>query len=204
MQGLAVFAPTIVASIYPSYSIIQQQLYTVPPYVVGALFELIIPLMSWRLDKRQIFLISTAPLTMMGYIMFLASHNPTVRYAATFFTAISCFAVGALTNAQASAQVISDSARSMSLATNMMFGNIGGLVATWSYLSRDAPNYPIGNGLNLASATMVLLVSTAALVWMRMDNKRRDRLDTERELEGLSQAEIESLEWRHPGWRWKA
>ncbi|KAI1776975.1 putative MFS transporter [Hypoxylon cercidicola] len=203
VQGLAFFAPTIVASIYPTYSTVQKQLYTVPPYLVGAVFEVLLPLLSWRLDKRQIFFIPVALLTMMGYIMFLASSDATVRYAAAFFTAISCFAAGPLTNAQASAQVISDSARSMSLATNMMFGNIGGLVATWSYLSWDGPNYPIGNGLNLAASTMILLLATAALLWMHADNKRRDRLDVGKELEGLSQAQIECLEWKHPGWRWK-
>ncbi|KAI1380204.1 putative MFS transporter [Hypoxylon crocopeplum] len=203
VQGLAFFTPTIVSSIYPTYSTVQKQLYTVPPYVVGAVFEVVFPLLSWRTDKRQIFIVFTAPLTMMGYIMFLASTDTKVRYAATFFTAISCFAVGALSNAQVAAQVISDSARSMSLATNMMLGNVGGLVATWSYLSWDGPDYPIGNGLNLAASSTLLLVATAVLLWMNADNKRRDTLDVAKELEGFTQAEIESLEWKHPGWRWK-
>ncbi|KAL7622043.1 hypothetical protein AAE478_007544 [Parahypoxylon ruwenzoriense] len=203
VQGLAFFLPTIVANIYPTYTIVQKQLYTVPPYVVGAVFEVFIPLLSWRLDRRQIFLIITAPLTMMGYIMFLASTDTKVRYAATFFTAISCFAGGPLTNAQASAQVISDSARSMSLATNMMLGNVGGLIATWSYLSWDGPDYRIGNGINLAASSMFLALATLTLIWMKMDNRRREKLDVAKELEGLTQAQIESLEWKHPGWRWK-
>ncbi|KAH9907612.1 MFS general substrate transporter [Xylariomycetidae sp. FL2044] len=203
VQGLAFFTPTIVASIYPDYTTVQKQLYTVPPYVVGAAFVIILPLLSWRTDRRQIFLIATAPLTMMGYIMFLASTDPTVRYAATFFTAISCFAVGPLANAQVAVQVVSDSARSMSLGTNMMFGNVGGLIATWSYLSWDGPDYPIGNGLNLASACVILVLATAALLWMRADNKRRERRNVEEELAGLSATEVESLEWKHPGWRWR-
>ncbi|KAI1078785.1 putative MFS transporter [Whalleya microplaca] len=203
VQGLAFFAPTIVATIYPTSTTIRKQLYTVPPYVVGAAFEIFLPLLSWRFDKRQIFIMLTAPFTMMGYIMFLASTDAHVRYAATFFTAISCFALGALTNAQASAQVVSDSARSVSIATNVMFGNVGGLISTWSYLERDAPNYHIGNGLNLAASSMILVVSTLTLFWMLADNKKREKRDVGKELEGLSSAEIESLEWKHPGWRWK-
>ncbi|KAI0839942.1 putative MFS transporter [Hypoxylon sp. FL0890] len=203
VQGLAFFTPTIVASIYPAYSTVRKQLYTVPPYVVGAVFEVLVPTLSWRTDKRQIFLIITTPLTMMGYIMFLASTEAKVRYAAAFFTAISCFAAGPLTNAQVAAQVISDSARSMSLATNMMLGNIGGLIATWSYLSWDGPDYPIGNGLNLAASSMQLIIATATLFWMKADNKKREKLDVTKELEGLTQEQISSLEWKHPGWRWK-
>lgn len=36
VQGLAFFLPTIVRTIYPTKTVIEQQLYTVPPYVVGA------------------------------------------------------------------------------------------------------------------------------------------------------------------------
>lgn len=203
VQGLAFFLPTIVATIYPTYTTIQKQLYTVPPYIVGAFFTLLLPGLSWRLDKRQVFFILSAPLVIIGYSMFLGSVNPQVRYAATFFLTSSCFAIGPLANAQVAAQVISDTSRSMSLATNMMFGNVGGLVATWSYISWDAPNYHIGNGLNLAAASVILISSTLTLIWMNWDNKRREQRDVDQELDGLTPQEIEDLEWKHPAWRWK-
>jgi MFS family permease len=76
VQGLAFFAPTIVQTIYPHNSVIYQQLKTVPPYVVGAFFTVLFPFLSWRVDKRNIFFIISAPLTMIGYIMFLASDKP--------------------------------------------------------------------------------------------------------------------------------
>ncbi|KAH7040886.1 major facilitator superfamily domain-containing protein [Microdochium trichocladiopsis] len=202
VQGLAFFTPTIVGTIYPTFSTVQKQLYTVPPFVVGAFFELLLPLMAWRLDKRQIFIVASTPMVMAGYIMFLATNNPTARYAATFLTASSCFAVGTLTNAQAAAMVSSDTSRSMSLAINMMGGNIGGLIATWTYLPWDKPDFKIGNGINLGASGLILLVSTAALLWMHRDNKKRDGRDAEEQLRGLSEAEIESLEWKHPNWRW--
>ena len=84
-----------------------------------------------------------------------------------------------------------------------MFGNIGGLVSTWSYLVWDAPDFHIGNGLNLACASMILIIATAALFWMKWDNKKRDGRDMEAELSGLSVKEIQDLEWKHPGFRWK-
>ncbi|KAK6216341.1 hypothetical protein LQW54_003544 [Pestalotiopsis sp. IQ-011] len=203
VQGLAFFLPTIVASIYPTYTTIQKQLYTVPPYIVGAFFTLLLPALSWRTDKRQHFMIFAAPLVMIGYAMFLGSTNPTVRYAATFFLTSSTFAIGPLANAQVAANVISDTARSMSLATNMTFGNIGGLVATWSYIAWDAPNYHIGNGLNLAAASTILISSTLTLLWMERDNKKRDQRDVDQALDGLAPEQIEDLEWKHPAWRWR-
>lgn len=146
VQGLAFFAPTIVQTIYPNDSIISQQLHTVPPYIVGAFFTLLLPFFSWRFDKRLIFFIMSAPLMMIGYIMFLASKDSQVRYGATFIIATGAFSFGALCNAQVSANVVSDTARASAIATNVMFGNVGGLISTWSFLPMDKPNYPIGNG----------------------------------------------------------
>ncbi|KAK1995425.1 major facilitator superfamily transporter [Colletotrichum falcatum] len=203
VQGLAFFLPTIVKSIYPTSSVERQQLFTVPPYIVGAFFTVLLPLLSWRLDRRQIFFIMSAPLAMVGYIMFLASEDLSVRYGATFLIASSVFALGALTNAQVSANVVSDTARSSAIGTNVMFGNIGGLISTWSFLPWDGPNYRIGNGLNLATCSVVLVISTLALIWMKRDNRRREGRNVQEELSGLSQQEESDLDWKHPSFRWK-
>ena len=198
-----------------------KQLYTVPPYVVGAFFTLLFPAISWMTDRRQILLVLSAPLVcflvwyfrkrrqltackvMAGYIMFLVSDNTKVQYAATFLLASSCTTVGPLANAQVAVQVVSDTSRAVSLAVNMMFGNTGGLISTWSYIAKDAPEYTIGHGLNLAAASGLLVSAAAALFWMNYDNKQRDKRDVDRELEGLTPEEIENLEWKHPAWRWK-
>jgi sugar phosphate permease len=203
VQGLAFFAPTIVKTIYPDKSTVTQQLYTVPPYVVGGFFTLALPLISWRLDRRQIIIIATTPLVIIGYSMFLGTESSNARYAATFLLSSSLFAIGPLSNAQVSANVVSDTARSSAIGLNVMFGNIGGLISTWSYLPWDGPNYHIGNGLNLAACCTVLIVSTLTLFWMKWDNKRRDGRSVEEELAGMSQQEIQDLDWRHPAFRWK-
>lgn len=118
VQGLAFFAPTIVRTIYPDKSTITQQLYTVPPYVVGGFFTLALPLVSWYLDTRQIIMILTTPLVIVGYSMFLGTTNPNARYAATFLLSSSLFAMGPLANSQVSANVVSDTARSSAIGMN--------------------------------------------------------------------------------------
>lgn len=203
VQGLAFFAPTIVKTIYPKASTVTQQLYTVPPYIVGAFFTVLVPLLSWRFDRRQVFMICSGPPVMAGYVMFLASENLHVRYGATFLITSGAFMLGALTNAQVSANVVSDTARSSAIGTNVMVGNIGGLVSTWGFLAWDAPNYHIGNGLNLATSSTVLLITTLTLLWMKRDNKRREGRSIEEELSGLSQEEASDLDWKHPAFRWR-
>ena len=135
--------------------------------------------------------------------MFLASKEPMVRYGATFLIASGAFAFGALCNAQVSANVVSDTARSSAIGTNVMFGNIGGLISTWSFLPFDTPDYHIGNGLNLATSSTTLLCSIALLLWMTLDNKKRAKRDVDGDLAGLSKKQIQDLDWRHPAFRWR-
>ncbi|KAI5456567.1 major facilitator superfamily domain-containing protein [Mariannaea sp. PMI_226] len=203
VQGLAFFLPTIVGTIYPEYTVVQKQLHSVPPYVVGAFFCLVFPALSWFLDRRQIIIISTSPLPMIGYAMFLGTKVATARYAATFLIASTCMVLGSLTNAHISANVVSDTSRSSAIGLNVMFGNIGGLISTWSYPITDGPDYPIGNGLNLAAASMILLISTAGYFWMAAENKKRANRNVEEELSGLRPEEIRDLEWKHPAFRWR-
>jgi uncharacterized membrane protein YeaQ/YmgE (transglycosylase-associated protein family) len=140
---------------------------------------------------------------MIGYCMFLGSENQHVRYGATFLIASSTFAIGPLSNAQVSANVVSDTARSAAIGMNVMMGNIGGLVAGWTFLPWDAPNYHIGNGLNLATSGTVLIISTLTLLWMVRDNRQKDNRDIDEELSGLSQEQVQDLDWKHPAFRWR-
>ncbi|KAK6439326.1 hypothetical protein LTR95_004471 [Oleoguttula sp. CCFEE 5521] len=201
VQGLAFFLPTIVRTIYPKNTVVSQQLRTVPPYIVGAFFTVLVPFASWRFDNRTIFFILSAPFMMTGYIMFLASTEAQVRYGATFLITTGAFSFGALTNAQVSANVVSDTARAAAIGTNVMFGNIGGLISTWAFLPFDTPNYHIGNGLNLATATVILLLSIGMYFFVKMDNKKRESKDIDSELDGLSDKAIQDLDWKHPAFR---
>ncbi|KAK4897219.1 hypothetical protein LTR27_005112 [Elasticomyces elasticus] len=203
VQGLAFFLPTIVRTIYPKNTVIFQQLRTVPPYIVGGFFTVLFPFLSWRFDRRQIFFIISAPFMMIGYIMFLASTDPQTRYGATFLITTGAFSFGALCNAQVSANVVTDTARASAIGTNVMFGNVGGLISTWAFLPFDGPNYHIGNGLNLATSSLILLLSIAMLFYMKWSNKARERKDVDAELAGRDDKSLSDLDWKHPSFRWR-
>ncbi|EXA33440.1 hypothetical protein FOVG_15503 [Fusarium oxysporum f. sp. pisi HDV247] len=202
VHGLSFFLPTIVRTIFPQHSVQNQQLLTVPPNVLGTIMCMLFCYISWKLDKRGIFLIICAPFSMVGYSMFLATSNPHVRYAATFLPVCGIFALGAFPNAHVSANVISDTSRSSAVAFNVMLGNIGGLVSTWAFLPFDGPEYRIGNGLNLAAQSAIFLIGVCMYFAIERSNKRRSGVNVERELAGKTLSEIQDLEWRHPDFRW--
>jgi hypothetical protein len=76
--GLAVFAPTIVRTIYPHHSVVSQQLYTVPPYIVGACFVVGLCFLSWRTGRFLVYYIAALPLTMIGFAIFVSRASPCI------------------------------------------------------------------------------------------------------------------------------
>jgi hypothetical protein len=38
---------------------------------------------------------------------------------------------------------------------------------------------------------------------MKRDNTVRERRDVDRELEGLETKQIQEMDWKHPGFRWR-
>lgn len=203
VSGLAFFLPTIVKTIYPDATVVHQQLRTVPPYILGSAACLAICFASWRYDRRNIFITLGSVPAIIGYIIFLASDKASVRYAACFLPVIGIFANGAVPSAQVSASVVSDTARLSAVAMYAMLGNVGGLISTWAFLTVDGPFYPIGNGLNLAMQSMIFILGMGIFWWVKRDNRKRVLRDADTELANLTTAEIQDLDWRHPGFRWK-
>ncbi|KAJ9102006.1 hypothetical protein QFC19_004931 [Naganishia cerealis] len=203
VQGVAFFTPTIVRTIYPKKSTIHQQLFTVPPYIVGAVFTVLFPYVSMKIRRRGIIMMCSAPLMMIGYVIFLATENAKARYGAIFLIMMGAFSFGALCNAWAAMNVASDTARAAALGFVVMAGNCGGLISTWSFLPKDGPNYPIGNGLNLATSSCIFAISGGLLLFIRSNNKKRDQGQYDHYLDGVQPEEAYKLGNNHPGFRYK-
>lgn len=202
VQGASFFLPTLVATIFPDQGVRTKQLLTVPPYILGAISCVGASYASWRMNKRGVFLIGLAFFSVIGYSLFLASHDPKVRYGAIFLPFFGIYTYGALTNSHVSANVVTETAKSSAIGFNVMFGSIGGLASTWAFVSSDAPYYNIGTGLNLAAQASIIFVASGLYWWIVRDNKRRQRVDSTAVLAGLETSEIRNLDWKHPDFRW--
>ncbi|KAJ9102007.1 hypothetical protein QFC19_004932 [Naganishia cerealis] len=222
VTGVAFFAPTIVKTIYPTKSTIQQQLYTVPPYILSTACTCLIPYLSTRVKRRGIVMLCTAPLMIIGYIIFVSTTNATARYGALFLILAGAPSFGAFTNGWAAMNVASDTARAAALGCVVMMGNCGGLISTWSFMPSDGPNYPqshtrcrlslyapvdalssIGNFLNLATNSTIFL-ATAYLLWfIQNNNKKREAGKYDHYLDAVQPEEAYKLGNNHPGFRYK-
>lgn len=54
------------------------------------------------------------------------------------------------------------------------FGNAGGVISSFIYPRRDAPNYTLGHGLNLAYCLMTTLLAAFMWFYLARENKKKD------------------------------
>lgn len=90
------------------------------------------------------------------------------------------------------------------IGLNTMLGNLGGLIATWSYLPNDAPQFRVASGINVASLSTVFLTLLLLDLWMMHDNRRRNvTQDSADEVRGAMGADmLQGVDNNHPNFRW--
>lgn len=203
VQGVAFFLPTVVRTLYPKESVIRQQLLTVPPNVVGAVGVIVSAYISTKIRVRFPLIFINALFMAAGYAMFLGSKDLHVRYAGSFVTCIGAFCMGALMPALAAINTNNDSEKAGAIGIVVMGGNMGGLIATWSYLSKHGPDYVPGNALNLGCGLGIAILSVLLYLWQRGQNAARARGDFDHRIEGKSLHSVEQLGLDHPGFRFR-
>lgn len=83
VAGLSTFMPTVIRTL-GRYGTIEIQLRTVPPFVVAAVWSVVISYISWKVQKRGIWIMISVPMAILGYALFLGTTNPHARYAGCF------------------------------------------------------------------------------------------------------------------------
>ncbi|KAJ3561232.1 hypothetical protein NP233_g10318 [Leucocoprinus birnbaumii] len=200
-QGLSLFLPTVINSL-GHFTVIDAQLRTVPPYIVGAVFAILNCHLSWYLNSRGIAIIVCMLWQTVGYAINIGTINANARYAACFFNLMGATSSAPLFLTWGADNAAPDTMRAVTTAAIPAIGAAGALVGVWSYLPFDAPNYHIGNSINLAAAVFVIVFTPVGMLYLYLENKRRDRGDRDYRLKGTEE-EIRDLGYKHPGFRYQ-
>ena len=78
----------------------------------------------------------------------------------------------------------------------------GGLISTWTALPMDAPWYNILSGLNLAASALNALLWAGLIVYMKRDNRARDRGKNDHYVDEYAPEDQWKLGTKQPGFRW--
>ncbi|KAL0564753.1 hypothetical protein V5O48_017286 [Marasmius crinis-equi] len=96
-----------------------------------------------------------------------------------------------------------DTVKAVATAIIPGIGALGSVIAVWTYLPTDAPDYHKGNSLNLATSSLSCVLVIIGVLYIRMENAKRARGERDYRLEGKTVEEIEALGYLHPHFRYQ-
>jgi MFS family permease len=95
LYGFSTFLPTIIEGIDPKYKPAIVQVLTIPCYALGALTYLVVAWMSDRQQRRGIYVVILAAISIVGYGMLISNSSAATHYAGCFLVAMGLYvAVG--------------------------------------------------------------------------------------------------------------
>ena len=80
--------------------------------------------------------------------------------------------------------------RSVGTAWQVGFGNIGGIIAVYAFLSKDAPKYITGYSICLSFCCLSILACTAYFFACLFQNRQRDKAVTNSSLTEYEKTEM--------------
>ncbi|ORY69992.1 major facilitator superfamily domain-containing protein [Pseudomassariella vexata] len=196
--GYAFFAPTIIQTYH--YSAIQTQLHSVPPWAVAFGFSFLIAAISDWAKHRFLFTIMPLFLSIAGFSILLHEHSDiNLMYGALFLVVMGTYGAMPIIICWFNMNLGGHHRRSIGTAWQIGFGNIGGIISTYAFISTDAPHFTKGYSLCLAFTSLSGLASIAYFVSNIIENKRRAKSVTN---VGLSEYEKTELGDLNPEYRY--
>ncbi|EFQ88088.1 hypothetical protein PTT_16160 [Pyrenophora teres f. teres 0-1] len=199
VQGISLFMPTILKDL--GWTATKSQLYSVPPYVCACVIAIAVAFISDKTNRRGIYLaIFTLP-AIAGFSIMRWATDPNVKYGGIFLITIGAFPGGPGFLAWSANNAAGPAIRSVSTAYVVTLGTAGGILATWTYTSKDAPKYPTGHTINLCGQICVLILACFGIAYCKWENRQRDLGKRDDRLVGKTAAQIKDLGYRHPEFR---
>ncbi|KAK0610913.1 major facilitator superfamily domain-containing protein [Immersiella caudata] len=174
--GYAYFSPTIIQSYH--YGAIETQLRSVPPWAASFGFGMVIAVLSdW---SRHRFLYAVCPIfiAVAGFgILINVHHNVDLQYAALFLVCLGTYSAMPVMVCWFNMNLGGHHRRAIGTAWQIGFGNIGGIIATYSFLARDAANfYRNGYIICLAFIAFAAASCIAYAVAITYENKKKEKM----------------------------
>ncbi|KAL5050948.1 hypothetical protein BDW71DRAFT_194064 [Aspergillus fruticulosus] len=177
IAGYAYFAPTIIRTF--GYGEIKTQLYSVPPWAAAFGCAMLVATLSDYFRHRYVFTMIGMLVGISGYGVLLSLRDTThhtIQYGALFMITCGCFSASPVFLCWFGMNLGGHTRRSVGTAFQIGFGNIGGIIATYSFLEKDAPLYRNGYIIGLSFACFSAAMSTVYFFAVRYENRKRERL----------------------------
>ncbi|KAI4203122.1 MAG: hypothetical protein LQ346_001856 [Caloplaca aetnensis] len=198
--GGAFFTPTILKQL--GWTSTEAQLYSIPIYALSAGVAVATAFLSDRLRHRYALCMCGIFINAAGYVVLLApKHVPVdVRYVALYFTSVGGYIAQPLTLVWMNNNLGGHYKKGIGAAMQIGLGNLGGIIASNIYVTKEAPTFSAGFGTSLALSCLTAVACTVFFVGLRWENRTRDRGGRDHRY-NLPKSEQDNLGDDHPRFR---
>ena len=202
LYGYSTFLPSIIRAL--GYSGIHTQLLTIPCYACGAIVYCVTAYWSDRLKQRGIFAFAGCLVSSTRYAILLGTPNygAGLQYAGCIIVAIGLYVSVGVPISWMPNNLPSPYKRAAGNGLMFTTSNCAGVISSYICLSKDAPRYTMGHAIVLAFVLSSGIMFAGMTVYLRSENRKRDRGEREHVLEGKSDSEIAALADNHPWYRY--
>jgi predicted MFS family arabinose efflux permease len=174
--GYAYFAPTIIKSY--GYANIQTLLHSVPPWVAAFGFSMLVAYFSDRLRHRFLFTMVPMAVAIAGFaILITTHHHKYLEYGALFMVTCGTYSAMPIIVCWFTMNLGGHHRRAVGAAWQIGFGNIGGIIATYSFPSSDAKHF-YHKGYSICIGFICLSALSCCLYFLAVVSQNRNRNKT--------------------------
>jgi MFS family permease len=172
--GYAYFSPGIIQGF--GYSPIQTQLHSVPPWAAAFGFAMVVAWFSDRLQHRFLFTLFPIFVCISGFAILLSVHdNRSVQYGALFLVAMGAYTAMPVIVCWFNMNLGGHHRRAIGSAWQVGFGNIGGIIAVYAFLKKDAPRFIPGYSISVSFVCLSALSCVLYFVLCSWANRKRNK-----------------------------
>ncbi|EJD40921.1 MFS general substrate transporter [Auricularia subglabra TFB-10046 SS5] len=172
LYSLSLFLPSIIAGL--GFASWKAQLMTVPPYAVAAASIWIVAVIAARYKRRAVFIILSALVGILGYIILIATKTAGRQYVGVFLAAAGVYTGNALLLSWPGENVSGQTKRAVAVAMQISIGDIGAIAGVLVYRpSLSAHRFRTPHIISIGYLVFGALV--AAYLWAAMARQNRLR-----------------------------
>ncbi|KAG0638157.1 major facilitator superfamily domain-containing protein [Tuber brumale] len=192
LPGFSTFLPTIIKAI-GHWSTAQVQALTIPCYALGALTYLIVAHVSDKQQRRGMYTVSFACISIVGYGILLSDASRGVHYFGCFLVAMGLYVSVGLPLAWLPNNCPRYGKRAAASGFQLTVGNASGIMAPFIYVSKDSPRYTKGHAVSLSMVSFAAIIYAFLWYWFSKLNISRERGEENAKIVGLSEEDIAEL-----------
>lgn len=145
---------------------------TAPPFLIGAILSLFISWSSDKRNERSLHIAIPMCVSVVGFIISVATLNGPARYVASFLYVSGCFAANGLVYSWA-AGVLNQTPEKKAVATSMInvLAQLGNIMSPYFFREQDEPRYVLAMILLIVFASL----SACTCLFLKWDLRKANR-----------------------------